>query len=170
MNHRNSPDQARSTTGGGRAWLLLARERVRAASAHRRPPLTSWLTWTNSPFAQPLTRNQLRARGAFHGAVAWVCFVAPAKPASGVPAAGVLWHMVGTFIAALTPRPGVRTISPEHDGQAHHHRQNHCTGGDGPRVRGRCHLASSSPGRRDRGTPQPLPLVRPGWWERVPGC
>jgi len=64
--------------------------------------------------------------------MAWVCFVAPAKPASGVPAAGVLWHMVGTFIAALTPRPGVRTISPEHDGQAHHHRQNHCTGGDWP--------------------------------------
>jgi len=42
-----------------------------------------------------------------------VCFAATAKPASRVPRPRHTCRgMVGTFIATLTPRPGVRTISP----------------------------------------------------------
>jgi pyruvate carboxylase len=42
-----------------------------------------------------------------------VCFAATAKPVSRVPRPRHTCRgMVGTFIATLTPRPGVRTISP----------------------------------------------------------
>jgi len=66
-------------------------------------------------------------------------------------------NYAGGAPADCAPEPGFAPTNATIDAVTQHPDG----GGDGHRVRGRCFLASSSPGRRDRGTPQPLPLVRP---------
>jgi len=138
--------------------LLLARARVRCTSAHRRPPLIDRLTRTNLLSCAALTRQLAPCTGPHvHGPVVGGCSRAAAPCLQASARAYLPRH--GRYVHRCLDAP--------------HRCQNDLyMSTTGRRILTAktmalavmaivfavgCHLASSSPGRRDRGTPQPLP-------------